>query len=59
MKAIDDFEICPICGHDWSAHFAFIDQIGELLYPPEPCDCMECKEPFCNSSRVNKYENQI
>jgi predicted Zn-ribbon and HTH transcriptional regulator len=33
---------CPVCGHDWIAHFAMIDcETKELVYP-YPATCMDC-----------------
>lgn len=45
-RDIDELEICPRCKHDWSAHFAFINENGELV-EPYPIPCVECYPPFC------------
>ncbi len=33
---------CPVCGHDWIAHFAMIDNNSKKLIDPYPATCMDC-----------------
>lgn len=41
--AIDLFDTCPICNHQWGKHFAFLDGEGKRLKDPIPTECAECK----------------
>lgn len=37
------YDLCPVCGHDWIAHFAMIDlEEGINLVNPYPSPCMDC-----------------
>lgn len=56
MRTIDEFDVCPICKHDWSAHFAFLDEDGNFLDEPKAMDCMECYPPFCEEARKEIIE---
>jgi hypothetical protein len=40
------FDVCPICGHDWIAHFAMTTMGGEPS-DPYPIECVECNENYC------------
>lgn len=41
-EKLDQCHICPKCGHDRVAHFAFVTDEGELLGDPRPIPCLEC-----------------
>jgi len=36
------YNVCPVCGHDWIAHFAMIDYETSDLANPYPSTCMDC-----------------
>jgi hypothetical protein len=40
------YDVCPVCGHDWIAHFAMTTLEGKPS-DPYPIECTECNEPWC------------
>jgi hypothetical protein len=46
MDLEKEYTTCPLCGHDWIAHFGMVKIDGEgkdQLVDPYPIPCMDCE----------------
>lgn len=66
-KAIDLFQICPVCAHPWTHHFEMLKKeparmsdgsmaAREVLTAPTPTNCSECASQKQSCGEALKYK---